>query len=220
MRIPTLLATDRYLRSLNLSIACGVDDDGKPSVIVRKGDGETYGEFPRLLDFWVYWIEYAAMVLDYDQQARAIIDRYWRSSRTERNCIIIQFENWMAGRDREPIEAIISTCKPITVDTLPHDWKRALAESLNGPFQGRRAWQCVIDAMKQIDPFLHRRWSSFDLLIRGPNSGKIVDLPIETSLASVCLKTERTDGYFKDERRAAETVRPGQSCIQNRDRIL
>jgi hypothetical protein len=213
MRVPNLTATNRYLKSINLSIECGVDDEDEPSLIVRKSDGETYGEFPRLLEFWVHWIEYAAMVSDYDQQSRTLIDRYWRGSREERNCIIVQFEDWMAGRDRGPIEAILSTRHPITAETLPADWKRALAENMKGPFQGRRPWQCAIDAMKQIDPFLRLRWSSVDSLMNGPNSGKYVDLPIETRLTSVCLDMEWADEDLKDERRAVDCIRPSAGRI-------
>lgn len=193
MRVPSLSATNRYLRSIG-RFAEYVELEGHRRFIVHRAGGDGFADYIDLLEFWNEEIQYAARVLTGSRQARAFIDRYWAATRRERNQIIVDMENWISGRDQAPIKSFLATCGSIRHEALPVGWRRELAESVNGWLNGRDFFQCACDAMKLVDPIVRLRWTHVDVMIEGPLSGVSIELRPSSYVASAPQQEQITMG--------------------------
>lgn len=183
MRVPTLSATNRYLRRIG-RWAEYAEIQGHQRLIVHRAKDDGFADYSDLLEFWNDEIQYAARVITNGRQADAFINHYWRSTRQERNRIIVRVENWLSWRDRDPIEMFLSSCGPVTHDALPGGWKSEIAENLNGWFKGRDFWECASEAISKIDPIVRLRWTHFDAIVKGPLSGIGIELATPSCLVS------------------------------------
>jgi len=167
MRIPLLDETQKHLAGAGYALRhppCPGESQGALELI--DNDGDLRETFQNLLDFWIYWLAFAARVLTQEARIRKVVRTYLSRSACQRVKLIEQLEAYLNGLDRSSIDLLFIQTENYSVLRLPRNWKARLISNLNGDIPNPWFNTEVIDALIAVDPGLGVRWSNRSQIYR------------------------------------------------------
>lgn len=201
MRIPLLDETQKHLAGAGYALrhAPGQSDSPGELQLIDK-DGDLRETFHDLLDFWIYWLAFAARVLTQEARIRKVVHTYLRRSERQRVKLAEEVEAYVSGLDRSPIELLFSQAGNYSTLQLPRNWKTRLISNLNGEMPDPWFNTEVIDALIAVDQGLGVRWSNRSQIYRIPVGALNVMLSLPNP-------TDGEHGHRSQESSASTRVR-------------
>lgn len=161
MRIPPLDETQKHLAGAGYALRHRANPgDGQGSLELLEAKGYLRETFNDLLDFWVYWMHFAARVLTQEERIQKVVYVYRAGSGPQRAKLAEDLEAYLRGVDGTPIELLFDQVESYSALRLPRNWKKRLINNLNGEMPNPWFNTEVIDALIAVDPGLGERWSN------------------------------------------------------------
>lgn len=135
MKIPNIDQGQKYFESLNFKIikesVLDEDMNEEDRWLLLDSKNTAWGkEFSSFLDLWCWWLHFVALCLHEEQSAKIFIRKYssaWKAQKREMKSWLDLYHNEETPQE---MKDLLGSKKPITVDSLPKDWKKRIANQL------------------------------------------------------------------------------------------
>ncbi len=166
MRIPPLHEAQAHLAGAGWRLLPQTSEKGQiHDLKLLHRNGNLVEEFPDLLRFWLYWLDFAAYTLSHHRCVDVVVTTYQRGSGRRREALIRDLETYLTRTDRSGIERLVGRVGCVSPVALPRNWKSELISILNGPYPKPNFCITVVDALIELDPKLGERWGTWSVCI-------------------------------------------------------